>query len=388
MSLVCFWRRGSAMQNLADGLLFDCLDNPRLIVVVEDNRVTDLWAEQDSSERLGAVHLARVTGRFDHHQRLSGQLLSGTSVSWPIKGQAKLKQGQLVPVTLTAAARQDKPLQAVGGIELAGRFTLLRWCGGKKGQVCLSRKASKLRVHEQQLRKLEELCQHTGVLGAGFDVVVRRSALSLGNQLDEAVFTFIQAEVTGLLAGWIRQADNLDELRAHAQPRLLYIGPPPGVLVRHLYPELPVRRLDQGDVPIVQDAYDQALKTRYETRHGAVFWIEQTRAAIMVDIDSAASKLAPDRLGEMILPELFTQIRLRRLAGKILVDMPYIKASKRDPVLAEIDRLSRGDPRYPDCLGFTRSGLLELSVRHGRSALDKDDTLQAVIDHLAKRVQT
>ena len=108
----------------------------------------------------------------------------------------------------------------------------------------------------------------------------------------------------------------------------------------------------------------------------------------MVDIDSAASKLAPDRLGEMILPELFTQIRLRRLAGKILVDMPYIKASKRDPVLAEIDRLSRGDPRYPDCLGFTRSGLLELSVRHGRSALDKDDTLQAVIDLLAKRVQT
>ena len=36
------------MQKLADGLLFDCPDHPRLIAVVEDSRVTDLWAEQDS----------------------------------------------------------------------------------------------------------------------------------------------------------------------------------------------------------------------------------------------------------------------------------------------------------------------------------------------------
>ena len=107
----------------------------------------------------------------------------------------------------------------------------------------------------------------------------------------------------------------------------------------------------------------------------------------MIDIDSAASKLAPDRLCELVLPELFTQICLRRLAGKILVDMPYIAHHKRRSVLAEIDRLSRRDPRYPDCLGFTRSGLVELSVRHGRPVLDKDDTLQAVIDQLAKRVQ-
>ena len=108
----------------------------------------------------------------------------------------------------------------------------------------------------------------------------------------------------------------------------------------------------------------------------------------MIDIDSAASKLAPDRLLKVgLATELFTQICLRRLAGKILVDMPYIAHHKRHSVLAEIDQLSRRDPRYPDCLGFTRSGLVELSVRHGRPVLDKDDTLQAVIDQLAKRVQ-
>ena len=120
------------MQMLADGLFLDCLDHPRLIAAVYDNRVIDLWAEQDSGERLGSVHLARVTGRFAQHNRLTGQLSSGASVSWPIKGKAKITEGQLVPVTLTAAARQDKPVQAIVGIELAGRFTLLRWRGERQ----------------------------------------------------------------------------------------------------------------------------------------------------------------------------------------------------------------------------------------------------------------
>jgi len=373
------------MQMLADGLFLDCLDHPRLIAAVYDNRVIDLWAEQDSGERLGAVHLARVTGRFAQHNRLTGQLSSGASVSWPIKGKAKITEGQLVPVTLTAAARQDKPVQAVGGIELAGRLSVLRWQGEKQGQVYLSRKAGKLRSHDDQITKLTQLCQHTGVLEAGFDVVIRRSALAQGQQLDEAVSALIRDEVTGLLAGWSEQADKPGELSGQAQARLIYPGPSLHRRLKFLYPELPVRQLGENDWQIVHAAYDAAVQPRYESRQGAVFWIEQTRAAVMVDIDSAASKLAPDRLCQLILPELFTQISLRRLAGKILVDLPYIANDKRSAVLAEIDQLTRFDPRYPECFGFTRSGLLELSVRHGRPVLDKDHTLQAVMEQVARR---
>ena len=140
----------------------------------------------------------------------------------------------------------------------------------------------------------------------------------------------------------------------------------------------------ENDWQIVHAAYDAAVQPRYESRQGAVLWIEQTRAAVMVDIDSAGSKLAPDRLCQIILPELFTQISLRRLAGKILVDLPYIANDKRSAVLAEIDQLVRFDPRYPECFGFTRSGS-EVSVRHGRPVLDKDHTLQALIEQVARR---
>ena len=99
----------------------------------------------------------------------------------------------------------------------------------------------------------------------------------------------------------------------------------------------------------------------------------------MIDIDSAQSKLAPGPLSIAILPDLFAIIRLRRLAGKILVDMPALTKTQRADILRQVDKLARRDVRFPVCLGFTRSGILELSVQHGRLFLDKDDKVQEII---------
>ena len=374
------------MQKLADGLFFDNLDGPRLIAVVEHNRIVDLWTEQDGTDRLGAVHLVRVTGRFAAHHRVSGQLSSGDAVSWPAKGQAKPVEGQLALITLTAAARDEKPVQAVSGIELAGRYMVMRWHGFGKGQVYLSRKAGRRPPADAQISRLTELCDEAGALAAGFEVVLRRSALSPDHQLDEQRLNLIQAEVARLLADWHEQAKLPEDLRTQTQPRPVYAGLTLANRCRLFYPDLCVRQLGHEEWPAVRSAYDEAKQARYETAQGAVLWIEQTRAAVTVDIDSAASKLAPGRLCMAVLPELFTQIGLRRLAGKILVDMPYVAKDKREHILTEIDRLSRRDVRYPDCLGFTRSGLLELSVRHDRQVLDKDEELQAVINDVAERM--
>ena len=99
----------------------------------------------------------------------------------------------------------------------------------------------------------------------------------------------------------------------------------------------------------------------------------------MIDIDSAASKLAPGALSMAILPDLFDAIRLRRLAGKILVDMPALTKNQRRDILDHVDELARRDFRFPNCFGFTRSGMLELSVRHGRPVLDNDHKVKALI---------
>ena len=115
------------MFSLNDGLLFDRLDNPKLCAVIEGGKLVDLWTADDSISGLGSVHLARVTGWFDQHKRLTGQLVDGKAVSWPAKGKNKQRQGQLALVTVTAAARESKPTQAVAGIELVGKYVTLRW---------------------------------------------------------------------------------------------------------------------------------------------------------------------------------------------------------------------------------------------------------------------
>ena len=113
------------MFSLNDGLLFDRLDDPQLCAVIEGGRLVDLWTADNSFSGLGSVHLARVTGRFEQHKRLKGQLADGRAVSWQAKDRTKQQEGQLALVTVTASAREDKPVQAVDGIELAGQYLSL-----------------------------------------------------------------------------------------------------------------------------------------------------------------------------------------------------------------------------------------------------------------------
>ena len=61
------------------------------------------------------------------------------------------------------------------------------------------------------------------------------------------------------------------------------------------------------------------------------------------------------------------------------MDMPKLTKTQRTDILRQADELARRDLRFPNCLGFTRSGMLELSVRHGRHVLERDERVQAVI---------
>ena len=169
------------------------------------------------------------------------------------------------------------------------------------------------------------------------------------------------------------------DLRVETRARLVYAGLSVKDTFRQIEDNKAINLLTDQDWQLLCEQVEQACRSDIITKDGAVLHVEQTRAAFMIDIDSAQSKLAPGPLSAAILPDLFAVIRLRRLAGKILVDMPTLTKSQRTDILDQADELARRDLRFPDCLGFTRSGMLELSVRHRRPVLDKDDMVQAVI---------
>lgn len=367
------------MFSLNNGLLFDRLEDPELCAVIEGGRLVDLWTADNIFSRLGSVHLARVTGRFDQHKRLKGQLGDGRAVSWQSKDRIEQQEGQLALVTVTASAREDKPVQAVAGIELVGQYVTLRWHGKTTGLVNISRRLRPSDRLDQQREKISETCRRAGLLDAGFTLIIRRSAFTLDGIMSEVLCEAVIAEATQIIEHWRRDADMPADLRVETQARVVYAGLSITDTLRQIEDNEAVDVLTDQDWQVLCEQFEKACHSDIITKDGAVLYVEQTRAAFMIDIDSAQSKLAPGPLSTAILPDLFAAIRLRRLAGKILVDMPALTKSQRMDILHQADELARHDLRFPDCLGFTRSGILELSVRHGRPVLDKDDRVQAVI---------
>ena len=212
------------MFSLNNGLLFDRLEAPQLCAVIEGGRLVDLWTADNIFSRLGSVHLARVTGRFDQHRRLKGQLADGRIVSWQVKDRTEQKEGQLALVTVTASAREDKPLQAVAGIELAGQYVTLRWHGKATGLVNMSRKLRPSAKLDQQREKITEACRGAGLLDAGFTLIIRRSAFTSDGMTSAVLCEDVIAEAAQIIEHWRRGADMPGDLRLEAQARVVYAG--------------------------------------------------------------------------------------------------------------------------------------------------------------------
>ena len=130
------------------------------------------------------------------------------------------------------------------------------------------------------------------------------------------------AEAAQIIEHWRRYGDMPADLRLETQARLVFAGFSFTYKLRQIENNKAVNLLTDQDWQMLCEQVEQACRSDIITEDGAVIYVEQTRAAFLIDIDSAASKLAPSTLSLAILPDLFATVRLRRLAGKILVDMP------------------------------------------------------------------
>ena len=281
------------MFSLNDGLLFDRLDDPQLCAVIEGGRLVDLWTVDNSFSRLGSVHLARVTGRFSQHKRLKGQLADGRAVSWQAKDLTKQKEGQLALVTVTASAREDKPVQAVAGIELAGQYVTLRWHGKAIGLVNISRKLRPSAQLDRQRKKITEACREAGLLNAGFTLIIRRSAFTSDGMMSAFLCEAVIAEASQIIEHFRRDGDMPADLRLETKARMVYTGLSVSNTLRKIENNNTVNFLTEQDWQMLREKVEQACRSNIISKDGAVLYVERTRAAFMIDIDSAQSKLAP-----------------------------------------------------------------------------------------------
>ncbi|NKC30960.1 ribonuclease [Roseomonas sp. BU-1] len=124
---------------------------------------------------------------------------------------------------------------------------------------------------------------------------------------------------------------------------------------------------------VLHPAFDEELETAFDAllqqdvvlEGGARLQISVTPALTAFDVDAGAEaggrdKLAHAQLNRRAALEVARQIRLRNLAGAILVDFAGMTVRMREALLPDLATALLEDPLRPKLLGLTRLGLAEV----------------------------
>jgi Ribonuclease G/E len=176
------------------------------------------------------------------------------------------------------------------------------------------------------------------------------------------------------------------QLVGSGPPTLLRRGPGGVEIMASRYPDAAILAYDPalaallrprlGDrVDVTREPPDEAVETAIDALalpemslpSGGCLHIQPTAGLVAIDIDTGGAssgrrEKAVSQLGfnREILPVLARQIRLRNLAGAIMVDFAGLSPRRRQALGPELAELLREDPLRPRFLGFTALGLAEI----------------------------
>ncbi len=162
-------------------------------------------------------------------------------------------------------------------------------------------------------------------------------------------------------------------------PALLRRGPSAAERLAALYPDAQV----WVDDPALAAALRPALGSRIGVRapvfddvllgqiealaepelvlpNGARLSFHPTPALVAIDVDTGGASGSHLAINRGLLPVLARQIRLRNLAGAILVDLAGLPARRRSTLGPTLAEALADDPGRPRLLGFTALGLAEI----------------------------
>jgi len=110
------------------------------------------------------------------------------------------------------------------------------------------------------------------------------------------------------------------------------------------------------------DALDEALARRVELPGGGALTFAETEAATLIDIDGGGG--APAAANAAAVPEISRQLRLRAIAGHVLIDAIPMRDRRALPkLIAALRDAVAGDPAPVQIAGRTPLGMIELTRR-------------------------
>lgn len=346
---------------------------------VTPDSIYEIWHRRwDVPTFLGTVHLARVEQVFTTQNRATARLYDDTSVSVRLRAKDRLKPGDVRPITITAAPREDKAWQAVLGARLVSRYGILL-----PGSSAIHR-SKRFSASNDVGDAMEAAIRAT--LPHDFGFIMRSSASALSVEA-------MEAEVRALLDTWHTGAQMpSDQINMAHAPGLIHdAGGLAGQIARHAPDAQTIHTHDEAArqhlANTLDEAVDDALQAKVPLPNGGCLWCQRTHALWAIDLDSAgySNPKADDMMQALVmdaLPEMIRQIRLRAMGGALCIDLPRLGSKAGKAFLTRFADACADDSRAPEILGFTRGGLLEMRVPYGEQSLAdimSDDVAQTAL---------
>lgn len=373
------------MTAVVDEAVVDSLPGDPRVALFAGGRLVELrLGRGDRRTHVGAVHLGRVIRCGAGAAFVDiGAARPGLLDRRP--GAAPLTEGAAVTVQVDKAPVDDKGAGLTTAVTLPGR--LLVYAALRPG-ISVSRRFADGAARDRLLAALGEIA------GTQEGFILRRAAAGA----DRAA---LEDEAARLRADWGALIGRRDAARP---PALL--APAPGPLQRALLdhadslrrvlldtprtlaaarrfcarwaPDLAPRLVRERGPEVDLEAEIEAVLTRRVTLPGGgdlVFEPGETVTAIDVNPGpppGGNAERAWLEAGLAAVPEIARQIRLRNLAGLLLVDFPRLRARRHQRRLVEALRQALADdPVGCDVLGMTAGGLIEITRRRGEPPLDR-----------------
>ncbi len=356
---------------MIDTIVYDKNSQVTGIALLKSGEVKNIEIISGNQAISGNVYLGKITKKVSlAHDREGFFVNIGDGKEAFLNGdeygmnEAKLVEGQSVVVQVAQERHAEKNARLVRSIQLVGTYVV--YCP--------------YRMDVGASNKIEDKNKVAELIEAVKGEVTGQEGWVLRTAAGDVDFSVIAAEMKQL-------RDTFENIRIKARneqaPYLLY-SKPDSILEyinfyknslekvitnnRNLKDVLPdniecVISSSPFEEYGVDEVIGEALEKTVVLKHGGRVTIEETKACVAIDVDSGKDNGggALNRLNEEAAYEIAKQIRLRNLAGKIVVDFAghseyrYIK-----PLLEILEKELNKDMTKSRVVGLSHGGLVEI----------------------------
>ncbi|MDO5621432.1 MAG: ribonuclease E/G [Paracoccus sp. (in: a-proteobacteria)] len=274
-----------------------------------------------------------------------------------LRTKSGLRQGQVLLVQVSGIAEDGKAVPVSDRILLRGRLGIVSI--GAPG-VNVSRS-----IKDPELR--DELTGALRPLLAEGDpgIIIRSAAAGAGSEA-------LTEELVPLLELARQLAADLS-----GGPETLLDAPEPAETAWQDWSDPAPDLFEDGPQAFEQtgalDAIDALLDPRLDLGQGAFAYIEPTRAAICVDVNTGSdtSPAAALKANIALARDLPRQLRLRGLGGQVVIDFAPVSKRDRGTIEQVIRSAARPEGGALTVVGWTAMGLFEMTRKRDRVPLTR-----------------